>query len=229
MIYNVYVPKKVVLPDTFSQATWDEIVYACQKNKVPETWVVGNSTNMIYWGDEEYQVDIIGKAHDDYADGSGKAPLTFMLHNLYGELWKMNDEDTNVGSWESCYMRTNRLPGLLEHFTAPAKDAVREVSKVSGVGGGSSATTTTSDKLFLASMAEIFGGIFVGPGTGETEYDYFTSKSKRKKYYGNNPTYWWTRTPYGGNDYSFGNVTDSGGTGWSSATNQYGIAFAFCL
>lgn len=228
MIYNVYVPKKVVLPDTFSQATWDEIVYACQKNKVPDTWVVGNSTNMIYWGDEEYQVDIIGKAHDDYADGSGKAPLTFMLHNLYGELWKMNEEATNVGGWESCYMRTNRLPELLSHFTAPAKDAVREVSKVSGVGGGSSATTTTSDKLFLASMTEVFGASYTSYRDG-TKYEYFTSKIECQKYYGNNSTYWWTRTPYAGDDYSFGNVTSSGGPGFSASDNQYGIAFAFCL
>lgn len=228
MIYNVYVPKKVVLPDTFSQATWDEIVYACQKNKVPETWVVGNSTNMIYWGDEEYQVDIIGKAHDDYADGSGKAPLTFMMHNLYGELWKMNEEATNVGGWESCYMRTNRMPELLSHFTAPAKDAVREVSKVSGVGGGSNATTTTSDKLFLASMTEIFGSSYTSYRDG-TKYEYFASKIECKKYYGNNSTYWWTRTPYAGTDYQFGNITDSGGPGFSASDNQYGIAFAFCL
>ena len=50
----------------------------------------------------EYQIDIIGKGHDDYADGSGKAPLTFQLHDCYGELKNMNSSNTNVGGWTNC-------------------------------------------------------------------------------------------------------------------------------
>lgn len=229
MIYNVYVPKKVVLPDTFSQATWDEIVYACQKNKVPETWVVGNSTNMIYWGDEEYQVDIIGKAHDDYADGSGKAPLTFMLHNLYGELWKMNEEATNVGGWESCYMRANRMPELLSHFTAPAKDAVREVNKLTSAGNKSSVIVTTADKLFLLSEIEIFGSVSYSKSGEGTQYDYYKAGNSRVKKYGSSTYTWWERSPIGNGNTIFCYVNSDGNADFGNASYQFGVAFAFCL
>lgn len=229
MIYNVYVPKKVVLPDTFSQATWDEIVYACQKNKVPETWVVGNSTNMIYWGDEEYQVDIIGKAHDDYADGSGKAPLTFQTHDLYGELWKMNDENTNAGGWASCYMRTNRMPELLSHFTAPAKDAVREVNKLTSAGNQSATINTTADKLFLLSEVEIFGSVRYSKSGEGTRYDYYKAGNSRVKNYGGSAQHWWERSPVDTYSDSFCAVRVNGDTFMSDASNQLGIAFAFCL
>lgn len=229
MIYNVYVPKKIVLPDKFSQATWDEIVYACQKNKVPETWVVGNSTNMIYWGDEEYQVDIIGKAHDDYADGSGKAPLTFMLHNLYGELWKMNEEATNVGGWESCYMRTNRMPELLSHFTAPAKDAVREVNKLTSAGNKSSVIVTTADKLFLLSEIEIFGSVSYSKSGEGTQYDYYKAGNSRVKKYGSSTYTWWERSPIGNGNTIFCYVNSDGNADFGNASYQFGVAFAFCL
>lgn len=229
MIYNVYVPKKVVLPDTFSQATWDEIVYACQKNKVPETWAVGNSTNMIYWGDEEYQVDIIGKAHDDYADGSGKAPLTFQTHDLYGELWKMNDENTNAGGWASCYMRTSRMPELLSHFTAPAKDAVREVNKLTSAGNQSATINTTVDKLFLLSEIEIFGSVRYSKSGEGTQYDYYKAGNSKVKNYGGSAQHWWERSPVDTYSDMFCMVRTNGNTSMSGASNQLGIAFAFCL
>ena len=231
MIYNIYVPKKIVLPDTFSQATWDEIVYACQKNKVPETWVVGNS-KVVYdeYGEVFFTADIIGKAHDGYADGSGKAPLTLMTHGLYGELWAMNDTATNVGGWASCRVRTERLPEVLESFPDPIKGAVRAVSKVTGVGGKSGETITTEDKLFLASAIEVFGsgGDYTAAGEG-TQYDYFKTAANRKKKYGGSSRTWFTRSPYLSDAQSFVNVTTGGAISAASASAQIGIVFAFCL
>ena len=83
----------VSYPKNFANATWAQIIDACHKNKVPATWVVGNSKTMLIDG-TEYQIDIIGKNHDDYADGSGKAPLTFQLHDYYGVVYSMNSSHT---------------------------------------------------------------------------------------------------------------------------------------
>ena len=47
------------------------IIAACQNKQVPDTWNVGDSCMMAF-GKKNYQIDIIGKNHDDYADGSGK-------------------------------------------------------------------------------------------------------------------------------------------------------------
>lgn len=48
---------------------------------------------------------IIGINHDDLADGSGKAGLTFETTNdvLYKHIW--NDTKTNVGGWRSSKLR----------------------------------------------------------------------------------------------------------------------------
>lgn len=231
MIYNVYVPKKVVLPDTFSQATWDEIVYACQKNKVPETWVVGNS-KPVYdeYGEVFFTADIIGKAHDDYADGSGKAPLTFQTHDLYGELWGMNDENTNVGGWASCRVRTERLPEVLEKdFPDPIKGAVREVNKLTSAGNQSATINTTADKLFLLSEVEIFGSVSYSKSGEGTQYDYYKAGNSKKKNYGGSAYAWFARSPCRDDNTAFCYVNMYGYAGGSNASLQSGIAFAFCL
>lgn len=230
MIYNVYVPKKVVLPDTFSQATWDEIVYACQKNKVPETWVVGNS-KPVYdeYGEVFFTADIIGKAHDDYADGSGKAPLTFQTHDLYGELWGMNDTGTNVGGWESCRVRTERLPEVLESFPDLIKGAVREVNKLTSAGNRSSVIVTTADKLFLLSEMEIFGSVSYSKSGEGTQYDYYKAGNSRVKKYGSSAYTWWERSPIGNGNTIFCYVNSDGNADFGNASYQFGVAFAFCL
>ena len=84
----------------FSDNTWAQIIDACHKNQVPETWVVGNQKAMTING-ADYVIDIIGKGHDDYADGSGKAPLTFQLHDCYADVNRMNSSNTNSGGWTS--------------------------------------------------------------------------------------------------------------------------------
>ena len=82
----------------FADNDWATIIKACHKNQVPDTWVVGNSKTILING-TEYQIDIIGKNHDDYTDGSGKAPLTFQLHDCYADVNRMNSSNTNSGGW----------------------------------------------------------------------------------------------------------------------------------
>ena len=96
----------------FADNTWAQIIDACHKNKVPATWVVGNQKTMTING-TAYAIDIIGKSHDDYADGSGKAPLTFQLHDCYAYVNRMNSSNTNSGGWTSCAMRSTHLPAIL--------------------------------------------------------------------------------------------------------------------
>uniref|UniRef100_UPI0040269451 bacterial Ig-like domain-containing protein n=1 Tax=Gemmiger formicilis TaxID=745368 RepID=UPI0040269451 len=91
------------LKDNFADNDWASIIAECHSGSVPSTWVVGNSKTMTING-TSYQIDIIGKNHDTYASG-GKAPLTFQLHDCYGETKQMNSSNTNSGGWTSCAMR----------------------------------------------------------------------------------------------------------------------------
>ena len=111
----------------FADNTWAQIIDACHKTQVPETWLVGNSKAMTIGG-KSYQVDIIGKNHDTYASG-GKAPLTFQLHDCYGELKAMNSYNTNNGGWTSCAMRSTHLPAILALMPTEVQNGIRDVNK----------------------------------------------------------------------------------------------------
>src|SRR5699024_9305211 len=109
------------------------IAYLCSLGAVPSSWAVGNSKTMKIIG-VNYQVDIIGKNHDDYTDGSGKAPLTFQLHDCYNTKYRMNRSGTNSGGWNSCEMRSTRMGAILNLMPEEVRSAIRQVKKLTGAG-----------------------------------------------------------------------------------------------
>lgn len=212
----------------FADNTWEQIIDACHKNQVPETWVVGNQKAMTING-ADYVIDIIGKGHDDYADGSGKAPLTFQLHDCYADRKMMNGGSTNSGGWTSCSMRQTDLPAILALMPTEVQNGIREVNKLASAGSKSSTINTTADKLFLLSEIEIFGNITYSASGEGTQYAYYKAGNSKVKNYNGSANYWWQRSPRIGNYSSFCAVSNSGLADYISANDVYCVAFAFCF
>lgn len=212
----------------FADNTWEQIIDACHKNKVPDTWAVGNSKTMLING-TEYQIDIIGKGHDDYADGSGKAPLTFQLHDCYADRKMMNGGNTNSGGWTSCDMRSTHLPAILALMPTEVQNGIQEVNKLTSEGSRSTTISTTADKLFLLSEIEIFGNITYSASGEGTQYAYYKAGNSKVKNYNGSANYWWQRSPRIGNYSSFCAVSNSGLADYISANDVYCVAFAFCF
>lgn len=212
----------------FADNTWAQIIDACHKNQVPETWVVGNQKAMTING-ADYVIDIIGKGHDDYADGSGKAPLTFQMHDCYAAVNRMNSSNTNVGGWTSCAMRQTHLPAILALMPTEVQNGIREVNKLTSAGSKSTTINTTADKLFLLSEIEIFGNITYSASGEGTQYAYYKAGNSKVKNYNGSANYWWQRSPRIGNYSSFCAVSNSGLADYISANDVYCVAFAFCF
>lgn len=210
----------------FSNNTWEQIIEACHNNAVPDTWKVADQKPMTIGG-ADYLIDIIGKNHDDYSDGSGKAPLTFQLHDCYGELKSMNSSNTNSGGWTSCAMRSTHLPAILAMMPTEVQSGIREVNKLTSVGNGSDIIDTTADKLFLPSETEIFGRVQYSKRGEGTQYDYYKAGNQMKNQNGS-ASVWWERSPYDGNSY-YCLVNRNGFADYYGAGNARGVAFAFCF
>lgn len=212
----------------FADNTWAQIIDACHKNKVLDTWAVGNQKPMTING-TDYAIDIIGKNHDDYSDGSGKAPLTFQMHDCYADRKMMNGGSTNSGGWTSCSMRQTDLPAILALMPTEVQNGIREVNKLTSAGSKSSTINTTADKLFLLSEIEIFGNITYSVSGEGTQYDYYKVGNSKVKNYNGSANYWWQRSPRIGNYSSFCAVSNSGLADYISANDVYCVAFAFCF
>ena len=212
----------------FADNTWAQIIDACHNNKVPDTWVVGNQKTMTING-TDYVIDIIGKGHDDYADGSGKAPLTFQLHDCYGELKNMNSTNTNVGGWTNCAMRQTHLPAILTKMPTEVQNGIREVNKLTSAGKQSATINTTADKLFLLSEIEIFGSVSDSKSGEGTQYDYYKAGNSKVKKFNGSADFWWDRSPRGSDSARFCFAASRGNASYDGASSAYGVAFGFCF
>ena len=214
----------------FADNTWEQIIAACQANEVPDTWVAdGSCYKDMEINGKAYRIDIIGKNHDDYADGSGKAPLTFQMHDCYDDVKQMNSSSTNSGGWTNCAMRSTHLPAILNLMPTEVKAAIKEVQKKSSAGNRSSSIQTTNDKLFLLSEIEIFGSAtrsFAGEGT---QYDYYKAGNSKVKNRSGSANYWWERSPRSNNSTAFCRVFRDGSADAYTASSSYGVAFGFCF
>ena len=214
----------------FGNNSWADIIKACQEKQVPDTWNVGDSCNMTI-NNKTYAIDIIGKNHDDYADGSGKAPLTFQMHNSYGTAYAMNSTSTNVGGWKECAMRKTHLPAILALMPAEVQSGIREVSKItlSRDTSGNPTMDTTSEKLFLLSEVEVFNSIEYSTSGEGSQYAYYGASGSTVKTLNGRDTSWWLRSPMSTSDYTFCASSVGGNQTNLRATDERGAAFAFCF
>ena len=212
----------------FANNSWEEIAIACQNGNVPDTWAVGDQKTMTIDG-VDYAIDIIGKNHDDYSDGSGKAPLTFQMHDLYSTAYPMNEYNTNIGGWAECKMRSIILPTVLLLMPNNVQTAIKQVKKITTIGESQSATVATADKLFLLSEIETFGTRRNSANTEGVRYKYYSSGNSLVKHLNGKAQYYWSRSPYYNNAAGFVRVESDGDSDFGSATNNHAIAFAFCF
>lgn len=208
----------------FANNTWEQIIAACHNNAVPETWKVADQKPMTING-SDYLIDIIGKNHDDYADGSGKAPMTFQLHDCYKLKMSMHNT-TNSKGWSRCDTWETNLPIILKQMPTEVQSGIREVNKLTSE---SRTIVTTADKLFLLSEIEIFGSD-ENSGKGEgTQYNYYKAGNSKVKNYIDSAIEWWERSPYNGNTRFYCCVSYKGESISKSANVVSGVPFAFCF
>lgn len=185
-----------------------------------------------------YTFDVIGFNHDDlttstaYGKGTatGKAGITFQIHNLFSTTYKMSNSNTNSGGWKSSTMRTSTMATMKGYLPAAWQTAIKPVNKVSGTGGGSSSgTETVSDSCFLLAEIEIFGSTTYSVSGEGTQYAYYKAgNSKVKEHVSGSANYWWERSPYSGQN-DFCRVSSSGGASFYRADYRGGVAFGFCV
>jgi hypothetical protein len=216
----------IELADAFAANSWETIIAACQSGNVPDSWAVGDSKPMAING-TNYQIDIIGKNHDVYTDGSGTVPLTFQLHDCYIEAKQMYSTNLSGLGWKNTDMRLTYLPAILALMPAEVKNGIHAVNKKTSEGGNSTTIETVSDTLFLLSEVEVFGTNHSSvPGEG-IQYDYYKAGNPKIKKREGVDEFWWERSSASGG--MFCRVRDNGQAGASNASSSLGVSFAFCF
>lgn len=189
----------------------------------------------------EYSIDveIIAHNHDNLADGSGKAALTFLCKDLPYIKHKMYKNHTNSDGWPKSDMRSFVNGELFEALPEELKNVIKPVYKISDGGANSKTLITTIDSCWIPSYDEV--GFAMNrtdnlKGQGEHYSSTFgygsEGNSTRIKYLPDGYTIgkWWLRTSsYGDGSTLFFRVQNSGAVMVDGLWNEYYVALGFCI
>jgi len=149
-------------------------------------WALGDPKPLTV-GSITYALRFIDTCHDDLADGSGKAGMTFDLASGWGEtaatpdLTRFNTSSTNLTGWDRSMMRlgaagdggtpiageavipnvrtaiSNSNDGATGHRGSDLMQVVKTVNKPTATSGSDGSIVLSQDDLFLMSEREVFG------------------------------------------------------------------------
>lgn len=182
-------------------------------------------------------VEIIAHNHDNLADNSGKAILTFFCKDLPQILQRMNVSTGSVSGYKDSSMREFANGELLDALPNELKSIIKPVLKISDDGSQNKKLITTTDSCWLASYDEVgfINGSSNLSGQGELYSDVFSDdKDSREKYIVDNTDTggWWLRSSVyftNSNSTMFWRVQKTGAAYTEIQTNQFYVAFGFCI
>ena len=172
---------------------------------------------------------IIGINHDDLADDSSKAGLTFEAITGAMGTQRINDAGTKTGGWEKSEVRGRFNSGdLWSKLPTDFQTKIRSVKKVTD-NQGTGATgnrNVTIDKLFLLSRTEIWGDSY----KEGSQYEYYAFKGvTASSCSGARGNYRWTRSVNPSWGSIFYRVNGDGSMGSNDAADTNYAQPAWCF
>ena len=161
----------------------------------------------------------------------------------------MNTSRTNSGGWKSSAMRTNLGNGgtptspaantLLAAFPADLRAVMKSVTKYTDNTGGGTNTasnvSTTVDWVFLLAEFEVFGSRSYANSAEQNyqlQYDYYKAGNSKVAYNHSatsTAVWWWLRSPYCNNHYTFCAVNTNGSISAHAASWSAGVRPGFSV
>ena len=209
--------------------SWDEINRIGISGKARTTFALGATKHDRMKNGFVAEWRIIDFGHDDLADGSGKAAISWDMVKVYKEEWAMNDDYTNAGGWDKCKMNQRMNSELLSQCSDELQAIIKPVIKLTSAGSRSKEIIKSICKMWLKSEKELYGRCFYSvPGEGSW-YEFY--KQEDVPYYkedcNGERTAQFLRSPYYNYSNFFCNVCSNGYMGAAGATGSLGLAPAF--
>ena len=247
----------VSLPDTsLANNTPDIIAAAAKSGQAANYWSVGDKVGIAVNGsfgglsyNNTVYAFILGFNHNSSVEGGNSIHFQFgktaagvdiAFVNSYGSTstgFCMNTSNTNSGGWNNSYMRKTICPAFLAALPKAWQNIIAACTKYSDNTGGGSNTasyvTATSDKIWLLSEMEVQGTRSYANSAEanyQKQYDYYRNGNSKVKYQHTATTsacFWWLRSVYASDTYTFCLVNADGSAGASSAYSSYGFAPGF--
>lgn len=222
-------------PEVCDPYSWVAVFKAIDAGTYKDVYKVGDLVPLDLGTEGVVNMQIAAFDADDLADGSGKAPISWISKELLATSHRMNpsrvtnsdgiyQEGTGgIGGWGMSEMRTYMQETIKPLIPEEVRSRLLTVTKTqpSYTTTGGSETQTTEDDVWLPSYTEVFSssGLY---------YSLFHASANRikKKSWASSASSWWLRSAY--NITSFNYVDTSGGSNFYGASDSYRVALGFC-
>ena len=214
--------KKMILERVAKLDTnWAEIKEAADAGNIHDLLHSGDCIHERLKTGEDIKLDVT-------YDENGKC--FFVFHDCLKQRRPMNNRATNKGGWKASDLRKaandeifKTLPDELQEIIVPTKI----VQVINGE------RIECEDKLFCLSYTQIAGRVWPEMNAREpedTQLDIFKTERSRVKEIDGETVYWWERSPYVSNSYSFSGVGTSGSPSCGYyASGSFGVCLGFCI
>lgn len=218
-------------PEICDTYTWKGVLSALNKRTYASVYKVGDLVPLDLGSEGLVNMQIAGIDVDDLADGSGKAPISWISKELLATSKRWNPtlsgttEGTGtIGGWEKSELRTYYSNTLLPLIPSDVAAMIKPVTKTQDAydTAGSKFTQTTEDSVWLPSYPEMFGSsslyypLFKDTNANRIKYKVGTSSAAP----------WWLRSAYA-IDHPY-NVGNNGNDSKYSAGYARSFALGFC-
>ena len=217
--------------------TWEEIIAAGHDGTYKDRYRIGDTKELDMGSEGIITMKLVAMDEDELADGSGKAPMTWVADELLRSEHNMNSEDTNEGGWEASELRAWLRGTVLPLMPEEVRSNIREVTKYS-YSFEDQQGVASKDTIWIPSVREVFpaGHNFWTDRGREKEgvsyADVFSNNEvrKRSREGESGASWWWLRSASDVDSNSFDNV-DSDGDGYYDdyAYREDGVVVGFCF
>lgn len=215
---------------------WDYLAESIAKGTYKTDYAIGYTVPLTFSSGLTVNMVLAAFDHDDKADGSGKAAMTFVSEKT---IWTnyLRKSDNDVSWWSLSLARKTCNGTLYDSMPTNVREQVKTVTKISQT--GKNATGTTEDKIWFLSSTEVgftsATASLIVNGQGAHYSQLFKDNNSRKKYKvdstsGEVP--WLLRSKFNDTNYTFVSRYGSYGsdsTIKSAGAENYSAAIGFCI
>lgn len=227
--YNVAIAGSTV--KTFASATATTEIETATVTEGSAGTSLGDVNNAVNENTNSLQRGLLGS--NNYAD----SPMRQYINSsaAAGSVWTPKTKFNRPPSWAAT--TAGFLNGMDEDFLSVIGEVTKKTALNTVSDGGGSVETT--ERFFLLSRSEVYGGNEVTGGEGAA-YPYYANHSdlgapgtgndsNRIKYRNGAAKYWWLRSPYAGHASNVRYVHTTGNINYSYANYSLGVAPACCI
>ena len=224
-------------PEVCDQYTWEAVFKTIDAGTYKDVYAVGDLVPLDLGSEGVVNMQIAGFDVDDLADGSGKAPISWVSKELLKNASRINpalvtnDDGTyqegtgTIGGWEKSEMRTYLNNTIKPLIPEAVRNSIVPVTKSQAAfdTSGNGFTQTNEDDVWLPSKDEV-------QGSGSKYYQMFKDQNENRIKMGSGSvakSSWWLRDANAITSFYY--IATSGSVNTISPTVTYvRIALGFC-